>query len=231
MANEIEAKDVIDKRMQEQLERQAKAAQALRTSGAFITFKNANLKVDGHPVANNELHVRVLAAVPERAWYDGPYDPDNAQVPACYALDSGEPHPEAMDPQSDTCMSCSKNKWGTAPPRPGSNVPGKGKACREGARVIVIPAGQPLKTAAMYTAKVPVTSLAAIQNYIGRCSDSGHLSGEFVGVMSVTEDKRTFFKVHLSIKEHTADLDRALLLMKQDEAYQLAMQPYPQLEA
>jgi hypothetical protein len=230
MSTEVESSDVIKARIQEQLERQAKAAQSLRTSGAFITFKNANLKVDGNPVPNNQIDCRVLAAIPERAWYDGPYDADNAQVPACYALDSGAPHPDASNPQSDTCMDCGKNKWGTAPPRPGSNVPGKGKACREGARVIVVPANVPLKTAPMYTAKVPVTSLAAIQNYIGRCADSGRLSGEFVGIMSVSEDKKTFFKVHLDIKEHSPDIDRVLLLQKQEEAYQLALSPYPQLE-
>ena len=211
---EVESTDVIKKRIQEQLERQAKAAQSLRTSGAFITFKNANLKVDGQPVPNNQAEVRVLAAIPERA---------------CYALDSGEPHPEASDPQSDSCMSCPKNKWGTAPARPGSNVPGKGKACREGARVIVVPAGIPLKSAPMYTAKVPVTSLAAIQTYVGRCANAGRLSGEFIGVLSVTEDKKSFFKVHLDIKEHTSDLDIQLLMVKQDEAMQLAMQPYPNL--
>jgi hypothetical protein len=55
------------------------------------------------------------------------------------------------------------------------------------------------------------------------------MTGEFVGVLSVSEDKRTFFKVHLDIKEHTADLDQMLLMQKQDEAYQLAMQPYPNL--
>lgn len=231
MANELETKESIDARIAAQLERQAAAANALRTSGAFITFKNANLKLDGQPVPNNQADVRVLAAIPERSWYDGPYDPDNAQVPACYALDSGEPHPDAADPQADTCMDCPKNKWGTAPARPGSNVPGKGKACREGARVIVVPAHVPLKTAPMYTAKVPVTSLSAIQNYMGRCANSGRLSGEFIGVLSVSEDKKSFFKVHLDIKEHTADLDRQLLLQKQDDAYQLAMQPYPQLDS
>lgn len=230
MTNEVESADVINARVQEQLERQARAANSLRTSGAFITFKNANLKVDGNPIQNNLIEVRVLAAIPERAWYDGPYDPDNAQVPACYSLDSDEPHPDSPDPQADKCMNCAKNKWGTAPARPGSNVPGKGKACREGARVIVVPANQPLKQAPMYTAKIPVTSLSAIQNYIGRCASSGRLSGEFIGQLSVTEDKRSFFKVHLDMKEHTADLDRALLMFKQDEAYQLAMQPYPQLD-
>jgi len=36
--------------------------------------------------------------------------------------------------------------------------------------------------------------------------------------------------VHLDIKEHTADIDPLLLMAKQDEAYQLAMTPYPSLD-
>lgn len=226
----IESMDAIEKRRQELLERQAEAAQSMRTSGSFITFKNANLKVDGQSVPNNEADVRVLAAVSERAWYDGAYDPDSPQVPACYALDSTAPHPEAQNPQSESCATCPKNKWGTAPARPGSNVPGRGKACREGARVIMVAANTPLKTAAMHTAKIPVTSLGSINNFIGRCQAAGRLTGEFIAKLSVSEDKKTFFKVHLDLKEHTPDLDPMLLMHKQEEAYQLAMQPYPVFE-
>ena len=231
MGTEVESAEVIRQRIADQLERQQKAAQALRTSGSFITFARAILKVNGVPVPNNQAEVRVLAAIPERAWYDGAYDPDEPQVPACYALDSGEPHPEASDPQSDTCMGCPKNKWGTAPPRPGSNVPGKGKACREGARLIVMPANIPLKSAPMYTAKVPVTSLNVVQTYMDRCANSGRMMGEFIGVLSVVEDKRSFFKVGLEIKEHTPDLDPILLMNKMDAAMELAMQPYPNLNS
>jgi hypothetical protein len=230
MSNELESMDAIKKRLDEQLERQAAQAAAMRTTGRYITFKNATLKVDGNPVPNNTADVRVLAAISERAWYDGPFDSDNAQVPACYAFDSEEPHPKARDPQADTCKDCPKNKWGSAPPRPGSTLPGKGKACREGARMIVVPAGIPLKSAPMYMAKIPVTSLNAVTTFVGRCQAAAKLLGEFVATLSVTEDKKTFFKVHLTMKEHTADMDIGLLLNKQEEAFQLAMAPYPNLD-
>jgi hypothetical protein len=228
--NAVESVDAIEKRRQEMLERAAAAAQGMRTSGSYVTFKNANLKVDGQVVPGNKADVRILAAIGERSWYDGPYDPDNTQVPACYSLDSTEPHPEASNPQADTCAECPKNKWGTAPPRPGSALPGKGKACREGARVIMVPANVSLKTAPMYTAKIPVTSLGAVNTFVGRCASAQKLTGEFVTTLSVTEDKKSFFKVHLDIKEHTADMDPLLLMAKQDEAYQLAMTPYPVLD-
>ena len=227
MSNEL---DDVKSRLAAQLERQAAAAAAMRTTGSYISFKNAQLKVDGVPVPNNTADVRVLAAVGERSWYEGPFDSDVAQVPSCYSLDSDEPHPEAANPQSDTCATCDKNKWGSAPPRPGSTTPGKGKACREGARVIVVPANVPLKSAPMYTAKVPVTSLGTVTAFSSRCAQAAKLTGEFVTTLSVSEDKKSFFKVHLTMKEVTADMDMALLMARQDEAYQLAVQPYPTFE-
>jgi len=70
----------------------------------------------------------------------------------------------------------------------------------------------------MYTAKIPVTSLSTVNNFTSRCNQAAKLTGEFVTTLSVTEDKKSFFKVHLTMKEHTADLDTLLVLNKQEEA-------------
>ena len=218
----------LQERLAKQLEAQGAAAQSMRTSGSYISFKNAQLKVDGQPVPNNTADIRVLAAIGERTYYDGPFDADKAQVPTCYALDSDSPHPEAADQQSTDCASCDQNKWGSALDARG--IPGRGKACREGARVIVVPANVPLKSAPMYTAKIPVTSLSAVQNFSSRCQQAQKLSGEFVTTLSVSEDKKSFFKVHLTIKEITNDMDIGLLMDRQDAAMQLALQPYPNLD-
>jgi len=218
----------LQERLALQLEKQAAASQAMRTTGSYISFKNAQLKVDGQTVPNNTADVRVLAAIGERSWYPEAFDADVAQVPACYALDSDEYHPDSTDPQSETCAECKWNKWGTAVNSRGE--PAKGKACREGARVIVVPANVPLKSAPMYTAKIPVTSLNTITAFTSRCQQAQKLSGEFITTLSVTEDKKSFFKVHLTMKEITNDMDMELLLNRQDAAYQLAMTPYPVLD-
>lgn len=218
----------LQERLALQLEKQAAASQAMRTTGSYISFKNAQLKVDGQTVPNNTADVRVLAAIGERSWYPEAFDADVAQVPSCYALDSDEYHPDSTDPQSETCAECKWNKWGTAVNSRGE--PAKGKACREGARVIVVPANVPLKSAPMYTAKIPVTSLNTITAFTSRCQQAQKLSGEFVTTLSVTEDKKSFFKVHLTMKEITNDMDMELLLNRQDAAYQLAMTPYPVLD-
>jgi hypothetical protein len=56
------------------------------------------------------------------------------------------------------------------------------------------------------------------------------MMGEFVTQLSVVEDNKSFFKVHLNIKEITADMDQVELLAKQDEAFDLATSPYPDIE-
>lgn len=213
----------IQEQIAQQLARQNEAAQSLRSSGSYIGFKNAQLKVDGIAIPANQLDVRVLAALSERAWYSKDFDADAVQVPDCYALDDDVPHDQAKNPQADSCAECAHNKWGSA-------TRGKGKACRESARVIVIPANVPLASAQMYTAKVPVTSLSTVTSFTSRCGQANKLMGEFVTKLSVTEDKKTFFKVHLVPVEVTADMDMAALLKAQNAAYELAMTPYPVLE-
>lgn len=213
----------IQEQIAQQIARQNETAQGLRSSGSYIGFKNAQLKVDGISIPTNELNVRVLAALSERAWYSKDFDADAVQVPDCYALDDSVPHLESSNPQADNCGDCPHNKWGSA-------TRGKGKACRESARVIVIPANVPLASAQMYTAKVPVTSLSTVTSFTSRCGQAQKLMGEFVTKLSVTEDKKTFFKVHLTPVEVSADLDMAALLKAQDAAYNLAMTPYPTIE-
>lgn len=222
-STEVESMEVIQKRLTDNLERQRRATEAMRTTGIYASFKNANFKIDGQPIPNNKANIRVLAAIGERAYYEGEYDADQTQIPVCYALDDDAPHEQSSSPQSDACEDCEHNKWGSA-------ARGRGKACREGARVIFVAAGLPLKSAPMVTAKIPVTSLKSVTNLTSRCSDAGKMTGEFVTEILVVEDKKSFFKVHFELKELTPNMDMAGLLNAQEKAYQLAMQPYPNME-
>jgi len=213
----------IQEQIAAQLARQSETAQGLRSSGSYVTFKNAQLKVDGIAIPANQLDVRVLAVLSERAWYSKDFDADAVQVPDCYALGATSPHADAANLQADHCGDCPHNKWGSA-------TRGKGKACREAARVVVVPANVPLASAQMYTAKVPVTSLATVNNFASRCSQARKLMGEFVTKLSVTEDNKTFFKVHLTPVEVSSDLNMEDLIAAQDKAYDLARTPYPTIE-
>src|SRR5262245_35330029 len=124
MTNEV---TTVQERIAQQLARQQEVAQGLRTTGSFIKFKNAQMKIDGTPIPNNMVDVRVLSCVGERTYYKGEYDSDKVQVPDCYAINDTVPHPDSKAPQADACEDCPHNKWGTGPRH-------RGKACREGAR-------------------------------------------------------------------------------------------------
>lgn len=213
----------IQEQIAQQLARQNEAAKSLRSGGSYIGFKNAQLKVDGISISENQLNVRVLSVISERAWYSKEFDADAVQVPDCYSLNDTVPHDDAANPQADHCGDCPHNKWGSA-------TRGKGKACRESARVIVIPANVPPQSAQMYTAKVPITSLSTVTSFTSRCAQANKLMGEFVTKLSCVEDKKSFFKVHLTPVEVTADIDMAALLKAQNAAYDLAMTPYPTLD-
>lgn len=228
MANELVT---MEERVKQQLAKQQAEVATLRSTGNFISFKNGNMKVNEQPVPNNTAEVRILAVVAERAWYSTAYDPDVPQTPACYALGpSGAPSDHAKDPQADLCKECPKNKWGSAPPRPGSNKPGRGKACRESARVILIPANLSLASAPLYQAKFPVTSLNTVDAFVTKANQLGKLYGEFITTMNVVEDKKSFFKIHLNIKELLTEVDLETLLRRQEEAHELAMEPYPDFD-
>ncbi len=83
------------------------------------------------------------AVVLDYAWfmvnYPGVYNSNNPQQPNCFAVgrenpDGGElkPHESAADPQHADCKDCPKNEWGSAPT-------GKGKACKNQRRLILLP--------------------------------------------------------------------------------------------
>ena len=214
-----------------QLAAQAEYSQGLHSGGNFISFARGNMKVNGQPVPNNTAEVRVLAVVPERAWYDQPYDPDSPQVPACFSIgNTGKPHPNSRAPQSDACATCKYNQWGSAPPRPGSTRPGRGKACREAARIIVVPANMDFMKAPLYQAKLPVTSMKAADAFVTKCNQLGKLYGEFVVTMQVGEDRKSFFKVTLDVKQYLEDQNLSEIIARQNQALELALEPYPVFE-
>ena len=72
------------------------------------------------------LSVVVLDFVAGTNFYDRPYSEDDPIPPACFALGEGNhktliPSENAPDKQSDDCLSCPNNQFGSA---------GKGKACK-----------------------------------------------------------------------------------------------------
>lgn len=223
MSNEQTALVSVEDRVRQQLALQTQKASELQNKANLISFKGGQLVVDGTPVPGGEAEVLVLAQQAERAYYEGVYDPSKPQVPACYSFDMTAPHPMASNPQSTACEECEHNKWGSA-------RQGKGKACRESARVAVIPASAPLDAAPMYQCSFPITSVGSVKDFFARCANSGKLSGQFLTKLKVVPDAKSFFKASLTPMSQAEGQDLVVLLDRMDAARKQLCEPYPAFE-
>jgi hypothetical protein len=213
----VSVEDLVKQQLALQQEKMAQ----MQVGANLISFKGGQLIVDGVPVPGGEAEVIVLAQQGERSYYPGAYDPSKPQVPACYSFDGEVPHPEAGDPQHTSCEGCPQNEWGSK---------GKGKACREGTRVAILPASAPLDSAPMYQCSFPITSMASVKDFFGRCAASGKLSGQFITQLKVVPDARSFFKASLTPKQQAEGQDLAVLLGRMETARKQLIQPYPVFE-
>lgn len=69
------------------------------------------------------------------SYYEGGYDPDNKQPPACFGIakvnDEMEPHETVEKPFHENCANCTNNAFGSA-------ENGRGKACKNNRRIAVV---------------------------------------------------------------------------------------------
>jgi len=219
--NENTAVISVEEQIRQQLALQQQKMSAMSAGVNLISFKGGQLIVDGMPVPGGEAEVIVLANQGERSYYPGDFDPSKPQVPACYSFDGEAPHPQASDPQHDTCEGCPQNEWGSKR---------RGKACREGTRVALLPASAPLDSVPMYQASFPITSMGSVKDFFARCANSGKLSGQFIAQLKVVPDAKSFFKASLTPKAQAEGQDLAVLLARMESARKQLIQPYPTFE-
>lgn len=127
----------------------------------FISLKGKKFTI-GDEKLGTTLDVVILASVADNAWYDRKYDPSSGEVspPACFSIGGKEPHSDSPKPQHDDCASCPKNQYESA-------ENGKGKACRNGRRLLVasVKDGK-VNLANLAIINVAPTTLKAISKYI-----------------------------------------------------------------
>lgn len=110
--------------------------------GESFSTKDGILSFNGNPIEGNTMAVVIVDAVIANANYIDKYDPKNPSGPNCFAFGRNEadlvPHPnvvKAGTAQHVSCDGCPRNEWGSADE-------GKGKACGNGRRLALIPAGE-----------------------------------------------------------------------------------------
>ena len=150
---------------------QALLAQAAQEQGEAETSAISNFSIKGKKFSIGDeklgttINVVILADVFDHAYYDRDYDPDVVLPPACFALGTNEselaPNPsEVPNIQSDACKNCPKNEFG-------SSKNGKGKACRNGRRLLIASwSNGEVNLDDLAIINIPPTSLKAYSRYV-----------------------------------------------------------------
>ena len=222
--------------------RAQKAAKQEKPLGSYksISTRGGFLKVDDELVDDNELDIVVIGALHENQFYTEKFNPDNPTVPACYAYsdpeaedpeDGMKPHEEAEEPQHDNCAECPHNQFGSADT-------GRGKACKNVRRLMVVTAdaiedAETLAEAEMRRLTVPVMSGKNWGKFVRAVADD--VGRDYAGVvckLKVKPDPKSQFVLTFEFVEKI-DFDSELwaaLEKKREEAFTALQQPYPKAE-
>lgn len=138
-------------------------------SGDRIRFNSNRSFITPDGMEGETLEVVIVDFMSSNMFYDGQFDRDNPQPPACFAI--GEepsmliPSSNSPNKQAETCSSCPNNQFGSSPT-------GRGKACKNTRLLAVMPADalESEDEAPVWIMAIPPTSLKAFDNYVSTLS-------------------------------------------------------------
>lgn len=178
-----------------------------RPAVSRIGLRAGMLSVNGEAVKGNKLRVVALMSSAINTYYTTGFNPDVPSNPTCFALatmdeaDDMRPHESVEKPMSDKCATCPKFQWGTDVK---DGKPGRGKACKESRRIILLPADslssvEDVLGAELAMMKLPVTSVKVWGTFVNSLSATVNLPPyAAVTELSTQPDIKTQFKVTLT---------------------------------
>lgn len=207
-------------------------------SSSYISLRSGVLSYQGMPVPNNKLDVLILDYAFENTMYDGKYDKDNPRSPICFAIAKGDepeelaPHELAPQPQAESCSVCPNAKWGSDPDG------GRGKACQERRRLVMIPAAaladaDSILSAEVAVMKLPVTSVRQWGQYVNTIASINRRPPfALITQIGTTPDPKSQFKVTFKALEAVGDNFLEAIMRKRESVQGTLMKGYdPQEEA
>ncbi len=226
-------------------EMKAAAVKQAASEKVFEGFKRINIQggcmmIDGEAVKGNTLDVVVVGAVHLNEWYESAYNPAKPTVPSCYAYGDNSLEPETIeddmapadsveDKQSEKCADCWANAYGSADT-------GRGKACKNGRRLVVITEdclenGPSIKDAEERSLSIPVMSGKNWAKYLKDVL-AAELGRPYYGVVttvSVVPDPKSQFLIKFAFKELIDFTEETWLAMKAKIAAveKTIVAPYP----
>ena len=208
-------------------------AKAERPSASFISLRAGVLTYGGSPIPNNKLSCVILNSAYEHTYYTEKYDADNPRSPKCFALSTMDldpseigPHSMSGDPQDERCAQCWAHKWRSDPNG------GRGKACQERRRLILIPhpdnsTPDDVLAAEVAVMKLPVTSSKVWSNYVNLLS-SLHRRPPFAMVTEITTqpDAKTQFKMVFTPQHELPHDVLSAIMQKRELSESVLLKPY-----
>lgn len=202
-----------------------------RPSISKLSTAGGILKYAGNAVPGNSLDVVILAAIYRNVYYSDRYNPNDIKNPDCFALaiddDGMAPHENVKTPKAPDCAECPLGQWKSDPNG------GKGKACKQSRRLVIIPAAacesaETVKKAEMALIDMPVTSAKNYANFVNALAASAQVPPwAAIANIKVEPDAKTQFKVNLTPLRVAggADVIRALQARVND-ALRIGLTPY-----
>jgi hypothetical protein len=208
------------------------AAAKERPSVSKISLKSGVISYGGNPVAGNNLDVIIIAAAYKNTLYKGRYDPNNITNPNCFAVSADgvnmAPHENVMEPEAELCNGCPNSEWGSDPGG------GRGKACKEGRRLILLPANalndiEAIRTGEMAILDMPVTSVKNWSNLVNQLAAGAPPRPSWSVVINVktVPDAKSQFKVILTPVQEINDVAAIQAIKaRMNDALRIALTPY-----
>lgn len=220
---------------QQEMADKAKSARAQIIQGVSrITHEGGMLAVDKKPLQGNKLEVVIIDSILANEYYTTKFQPGVPASPGCYAFGGDvttmAPHPEAPEKQSPTCAACKWNVYGSA-------ENGKGKACRNTARLLVVmPIDKPDAYAKQEKRQisVPPTSLKPWGNFLAGLTDTTLTGSPLEAVTSLSTTRRpgkTYHELTFDMVRRVPDNAVEALFELSKKSAGLLSQPFPKLDA
>lgn len=223
---------------EEQLKNRAGKALAnvakVGSGGQFFSLKAGVLSLNGNPLAGNKVKGVILCNMLENNYFEEDYNPEVQMSPVCFAFQDVndpdapmKPHPDSEKPQHSDCATCEWNKFKSA-------EKGKGKACKNTARIAIIHEDSLksvalIKEAPVAFMKLPVTSVGNMAGYVKQVGEVLKRPPESVVTeIAVKPDAKTQFKVSFQLIDDKLPRDTvAALFDKADATAPTIAVPYP----
>lgn len=168
MSNEVQVPDYLKQYMDSgAVNNDTEAMTSVKTSVPRVSLKGKRFKfIEGEEESKSaeKIEVVILAVEPSgglmaKTFYKSGYNPADTAPPDCASSNGISPDPWIEHPESDRCVTCPKNMFGSAQSMSGK----KAKACKDSKALWVAKPDDIGGT--VYGLKVPVTSLKNMAEY------------------------------------------------------------------